>query len=75
MPPDNPECKYHPKLQRFSEIDGVNTECAEQSFRWLNRLKLSMKRMQQHKFNFFLFVITDSHNLHIEQCLREKKLM
>ena len=73
MPADNPECKYHPKLPRFSEIDGVNTECAEQSFKWLNRLKLSMKRMQQH--NFFLFIITDSHNLHIEQSLREKLLM
>ena len=75
MPPDNPDCKYHPKLQRFFEIHGVNTECAEQSFRWLNRLKLSMKRMQQHKFNFFLHVIINSHNLHIEQSLREKKLL
>ena len=73
MPPDNLDCKYHPKLQRFSEIHGVNTECAEESFRWLNWLKLSMKQMQQHKF--FLHTITESCNKHIEQTLQENKLL
>ena len=33
MPPDNPDCKYHPRLPQFSEIHGVNTECAEQAFK------------------------------------------
>ena len=75
MPPNQPQCKYHPTLERFKEVHGVNTECAEQSFRWLNRLKLSMKQMQQHKFNFFLHVITNSRNEHIEQTLRERKLL
>ena len=57
MPPENPMCKYHPSLPHLSEISGVNTECAEQAFRWLNRLKLSLKQMHQHKFNFFLHTI------------------
>ena len=35
MPPDNPDCKYHPRLPQFSEIHGVNTECAEQVFKGL----------------------------------------
>lgn len=75
MPPDNPDCKYHPQLPCFNEIHGTNTECAEQSFRWLNRLKMSMKQMQQHKFNFFLKVMSNTRNLHLERTLREKKLM
>ena len=66
VPQDNLDCRYHPKLQRFSEIHGINTECAEQSFRWLNRLKLSMKQMQQHKFNFSLYTITNTRNMHIK---------
>ena len=43
MPPDNPKCRYHPSLPHLSEIHGVNTECAEQAFRWLNKLKSSLK--------------------------------
>ena len=33
MPLENPNCKFHPKLQTFSEVHGVNTECAEQAFK------------------------------------------
>ena len=40
MPPDNPRCQYHPSLPKFAEIHGTNTECAEQSFRWLNKLSI-----------------------------------
>ena len=29
---ESEECKYHPKLSKFNEIHGVNTECAEQAF-------------------------------------------
>ena len=67
MPPDNADCKF----QRFNEIHGVNTECAKQSFRWLNRLKLFMKQMQQYKFNFFLHTIANMRNMHIEQTSRK----
>ncbi len=34
---NNPECKYHPNLSKFSEIASANTECAEQAFHWLNK--------------------------------------
>ena len=44
-------------LVHMSEIHGVNTECAEQSFRWLNRFKYSMRNMHQYTLNFFLHVI------------------
>ena len=71
MPPQNPDCKYHPSLPHLRKIHGVNTECAEQSFRWLNKLKLSMKQMHQHKFNFFLHTITNHRNLYTEQ-MRQK---
>ena len=75
MPPDNPMCKYHPSLPQFSDIQGVNTECAEQSFRWLNKLKHSLKHMKQHRFNFFLYIIINHRNIHVERGLRERKLM
>ena len=75
MPPENPLFKYHPSLPYMSEIHGVNTECAEQAFRWLNKLKLSSKQMHQHKFNFFIQTVIDNRNRHIEQQLQEKKLL
>ena len=36
---DNPKCIYHPKLSSFSAVHGVNTECAEQAFKWLGKFK------------------------------------
>ena len=48
MPPDNPNCQYHPTLPKISEIHSVNTECAEQSFCWPNRFKYSMRNMHQY---------------------------
>ena len=33
MPPDNPNCKYHPSLPQFEIIRGDNTESCEQGFR------------------------------------------
>lgn len=75
MPPENPLCKYNPSLPHLSEIHGVNTECAEQAFRWLNKLKLSLKQMHQHKFNFFIQTIIYNRNRYVEQQLRESKLL
>ena len=39
MPPDNPHCLYHPSLEKFKAIHGVNSERAEQAFKWLGRFK------------------------------------
>ena len=75
MPPENDRCEYHPSLPKFAEIHGTNTECAEQAFRWLNKLRYSMKSMHQHRFNFFLYVVTDVKNSYREMQLKEKNKM
>ena len=36
MPPNNPNCKYHPSLPQFEIIIEANTESCEQGFRRLN---------------------------------------
>ena len=51
--PEDPECKYHPDLPQFAEVSKANTDCAEQAFRWLNKLKFSLRQMSRYKFNFF----------------------
>ena len=75
MPPENERCEYHPSLPKFAEIHGTNTECAEQAFRWLNKLRYSMKSMHQHRFNFFLYVVTDVKNTYREMQLTDKNKM
>ena len=40
IPYDNPQCVYHPKLSKFREIHGVNTECAEQALNGLEDLSI-----------------------------------
>ena len=62
MPLDNPDCKYHPDLNIFSEVSSTNTECAEQAFRWLNKLKFTLRQMSRFKFNFFLIDMVELHN-------------
>ena len=44
-------CRYHPDLTRFSEVQGVNTECA----------------VTHHKFKFFLSVILGARNSRMER--------
>ena len=59
----NPLCKYHPDLEEFKDIDDVNTECAEQAFRWLNKLKYSVRQMSRYRFNFFLHELINQPDL------------
>ena len=56
---NNPLCKYNPDLPEFKEVSGVNTECAEQAFRWLNGLKYSVRQI---RYNFFLHELINVHN-------------
>lgn len=72
---EDPRCRYHPDLEDFTEMRGVNTECAEQCFAWLRRFKHSMKYMCQYKFKFFLHVIVRARNKFIETKLKQKKVM
>ena len=62
MPPDNPSCQYHPHLPAFAEIHGVNTECAEQAFKWLGRFKFHTRKMTRNRYCFFLWEMINLHN-------------
>ena len=68
---DNPQCRYHPDHADFCDIKDANTECAEQSFRWLNKYKTIVRNMKQYRFNFFLYTIIELHNRYREQQLRQ----
>lgn len=63
MPLNNPECRYHPDLDRFKDIHGTNTECAEQAFNWLGRYKHVVKKMTEFKYKFYLWNVIRSHNI------------
>ena len=67
MPPDNPKCVYHPHLPAFSEIHGVNSECAELAFKWLGKFKFMSRRMTRPRFCFFLWKMIEFHNQRVSQ--------
>ena len=59
---DNPKCIYHPKLSSFSAVHCVNTECAEQAFKWLGKFKFIARKMTRQRFCFFLWKMINEHN-------------
>ena len=69
MPPDNPKCVYHPQLPEFAEVHGVNTECAEQAFKWLGKFKFMTRRMTRQRFCFFLWKMIELHNQRLSRKL------
>ena len=73
MPPDNPDCLYHPHLPKFEEIRGVNTESCEQGFRRLNQYFELTRKMTQYKRNVLFWFVNDCFNRENE--LKKKKLM
>ena len=75
MPPDNPKCIYHPTLPVFSEVHGVNTECAEQGFKWLGRFKHITRRMTRTRFCFFLWKVIELHNVRVTRNLSLNNLL
>lgn len=75
MPPDNPNCLYHPHLPMFEEIKGVNTESCEQGFRRLNQYFELTRKMTQHKRNVLFWFVNDCFNRDLEDELKKKKLM
>ncbi len=66
---DNPLCKYHPGLEQFKEVRDANTECAEQAFKWMNKLRYGARQMSRYKFNFYLHIMICTHNTLREQHL------
>ena len=75
MPPDNPECKYHPFLPEFKEIEGVNTESCEQGFCRLNMYFSLSRKMTQYKRNVFFWFVNKCFNRDLECELRRKELL
>ena len=73
MPLGNPECKYHPDLEEFKEIKECNTQCAEQAFKWINKLRSGTRNMSRFKFNFYLHTMIEIHNAQREQQLQQRK--
>ena len=72
---DNPKCIYHPKLSSFSAVHGVNTECAEQAFKWLGKFKFIARKMTRQRFCFFLWKMINEHNHRVCRKLQmEKKI-
>lgn len=57
---NNPQCEFHPHLEKFKKYSNPNSEAAEQYFSWLSRLKNSAKYMSDTLFFFFLHC-----NIHI----------
>ncbi len=72
---ENPDRRYHPKHPDFQEIEGSNTECAEQAFKWLNTYKKIVKRMKRYPYNFFMYLMIELHNNHRVKQLQSKGLM
>ena len=73
MPPGNPNCKYHPHLPQFNEVKGVNTECAEQAFKWLGKYKFITRKMTRHRYCFFVWKMIEEHNKRVERDINLKK--
>ena len=72
---NNPRCKYHPGLPEHSSIAGVNTQCAEQTFKWLNKFKWNVRRMSEYRYKFFLWVVINQHNKQTEIKLRKRGML
>lgn len=68
----DPRCEFHPKLPRFNEIDNVNTQCAEQTFKWLDSYKFHVRRMTANKYKFFVYTIIKSRNMRTAKKLQKQ---
>lgn len=61
---NNPDCRYHPKLDKFEKYKGLNYEIAEQSFNLLNGFKYATRKMSYCKrLLFFKFIDENANSL------------
>ena len=59
------ECQYHPNLEKFKDVHGMNTEIAEQSFKEINIFKCSTRKMTYAKRLLFLKFIDHTQNMRL----------
>ena len=64
---NNENCKFHPRLDKFSEIHGANTESCEQAFKRLNRFKHSTRMMTRMKRIVFFYIVNNDYNERLEE--------
>ena len=63
----NAACQYHPHLEKFNHVRGMNTEIAEQSFRYINPFKYITKRMTYGKRLVYLKLLDNFTNTKKEE--------
>ena len=59
---NHPNCLYHPHLEKFLFVKGMNTEIAEQSFYRINPFKNSTRKMTYCKRLLYLMFIDEHEN-------------
>lgn len=64
---DNPQCEYHPKLEKIKDIHGANTESCEQAFKRLNRFKHTTRMMTRNKRKIFFLIVNSDFNERLEE--------
>ena len=64
------DCKYHPDLDKFSDVRKMNMEICEQSFHILNCYKHITRNMTYAKRLIFLKLIDDDFNRRLEKKLK-----
>lgn len=71
------KCRYHPDLAKFSALEHVNTEGAEQTFAWLKKYKDMLKYMSCYKFRFILDQVVNARNSYLvkRKCLNLSHMM
>lgn len=73
---DSDQCKFHPDLPKFQELEHCNTECAEQCFSWFGKYRNTLNYMTQYKYKFFVYVLIKARNRLIEKkLLRHGKMV
>ena len=75
MPPENPNCLFHPHLPKFDKIRGVNTESCEQGFKRLNQYFDLTCKITQFKRNVLFWFVNQCFNTDLEAELKRKKLL
>lgn len=65
----DPWCHQHCNPKDVRELDGINTESCEQTFRWVNKFT-AVKSMNESRFFMFFTLVFDLHNLQMEGRLR-----
>ena len=70
---NNPLCEYHPALEKFKKIHGVNTESCEQANKKLNKYKYITRKLTRFKRKMFFMLVIDDHNVRLLQKNMQRK--